>query len=118
MELLKKVKERLGITDTSQDKQIQSYIDVITDKVKSICNRIDFPEELSYLAIDYAKNCYMYYKNKDNSNNEQLQVTSASDNGQSVNFKTVEMVTKDDVDVNKVVEKNIDEISMYAYMRW
>lgn len=118
MELLKKVKERLGITDTSQDKQIQSYIDVITDKVKSLCNRIDFPEELSYLAIDYAKNCYMYYKNKDNSNNEQLQVTSASDNGQSVNFKTVEMVTKDDVDVNKVVEKNIDEISMYAYMRW
>lgn len=118
MELLKKVKERLGITDTSQDKQIQSYIDVITDKVKSLCNRIDFPEELSYLAIDYAKNCYMYYKNKDNSNNEQIQVTSASDNGQSVNFKTVEMVTKDDVDVNKVVEKNIDEISMYAYMRW
>lgn len=118
MELLKKVKERLGITDTNQDKQIQGYIDDITNKIKSICNRIDFPEELEYLAIKYAKNCYIYYKNKDNSSNEQLQVTSASDNGQTVNFKAVETVTKDDVDVDKYIDKNKDEISMYAYMRW
>ena len=118
MELLKKVKERLGITDDKQDKQIQGYIDDITNKIKSICNRIDFPEELNYLAVNYAKSCYIYYKNKDDSSNEQLQVTSASDNGQSVNFKTVETVTRDDIDINKVVEKNADEISMYAYMRW
>ena len=118
MELLKKVKEILDIKDNSQDKKIQGYIDVITDKIKSICNRIDFPEELNYLAINYAKNCYIYYKDKDNSSNESLQVTSASDNGQSVNFKTVENVSRDDVDINKVVEKNTDEISMYAYMRW
>ena len=118
MDLLNKVKERLDIKDNSQDKKIQGYIDDITNKIKSVCNRIDFPEELEYLAINYAKNCYIYYKNKDNSGNEQLQVTSASDNGQSVNFKTVETVTKDDIDINKVVEKNADEISMYAYMRW
>lgn len=118
MELLNKIKERLGITDTSQDKKIQSYIDEITDKVKSICNRIDFPEELNDLAIKYAKDSYIYYKDKDNSKNEQLQVTSATDNGQSVSFKTVENVSKDDVDVDKVIAKNRDEISMYAYMRW
>ena len=118
MDLLNKVKERLDIKDNSQDKKIQGYIDDIANKIKSICNRIDFPEELSYLAVNYAKNCYIYYKNKDNSSNEQLQATSASDNGQTVNFKTVETVTKDDVDINKVIEKNADEISMYAYMRW
>lgn len=118
MELLDKVKERLDITDTSQDKKIQGYIDDITNKIKSICNRIDYPEELNYLAINYAKNCYIYYKNKDNANNEQLQVTSASDNGQTVNFKAIETVSKDDVDVDKVIDKNMDEISMYAYMRW
>ena len=118
MELLNKVKEILDIKDNNQDKKIQGYIDDITDKIKSICNRIDFPEELNYLAINYAKNCYIYYKNKDGVNNEQLQVTSASDNGQSVSFKTVETITKDDVDIDKVVAKNIDEISMYAYMRW
>ena len=118
MSLLEKVKERLDITDTNEDKKIQSYIDEITDKVKSICNRIDYPEELNYLVIKYARDCYIYYKNKDSSNNEQLQVTSASDNGQTVSFKTIENVSKDDVDIDKIVAKNMDEISMYAYMRW
>lgn len=118
MDLLNKVKERLDIADNSQDKKIQGYIDEITDKIKSICNRIDFPEELNYLAIKYAKDSYVYYKDKDGSKNEQLQVTSASDNGQSVSFKTVENVSKDDVDLDKVIAKNIAEISDYAYMRW
>lgn len=118
MNLLDEVKKRLEIEDKSQDDKIQGYIDDITNKIKSICNRIDFPEELNYLAINYAKDCYIYYKDKDNSSNEQLQVTSVSDNGQSANFKTLETVTKDDIDINKVVEKNSDEISMYAYMRW
>lgn len=118
MNLLEKVKERLAITDEKQDKKIQGYIDEITDKVKSICNRINYPEKLNYLAIKYATDCFTYYKNKDNSSNEQLQATSASDNGQTVNFKTVENVSKDDVDIDKVVAKNVDEISMYAYMRW
>lgn len=118
MNLLDKVKERLEIADASQDKKMQGYIDEITDKIKSICNRIELPAELEYLVIRYAKDCFMYYKNKDGSNNENLQVTSASDNGQTVNFKTVENVSKDDVDIDKVVAKNADEISMYAYIRW
>lgn len=118
MKLLDIVKERLDIKDKSQDKKIQGYIDDITNKVKSICNRVDFPTELDYMAVDFARKCYLYYKNKNDSNNEILQVTSASDNGQSVNFKTVETITKDDVNIDKVIEKNKDEISMYAYMRW
>ena len=117
-ELLEKVVNNLNISDSSKNKTIQGYIDTITSKIKSICNRKDFPKELNYLAIKYAMDCYIYYKNKNNDNNECLQVTSATDNNQSVSFKTTEIVTKDDVDVNKVIEKNADEISMYAYMRW
>ena len=116
MDLLDKVKERLDIKDISQDNKIQGYIDDITDKIKSVCNRIDLPKKLEYLVIRYAVNCYNYYK--DNNSNARLQATSASDNGQTVNFKTVETVTKDDIDVDKYVDKNKDEISMYAYMRW
>lgn len=120
MDLLEKVKEKLDINnkDTRQDKKIQDYLKEFTDKIKSICNRLDFPTELNYLAIKYAKDCCIYYKNKDNNSNEQLQITSASDNGQSVNFKTTETVSRDDVDIDKVIAKNQDEISMYAYMRW
>lgn len=118
MELLNKVKERLDITDDKQNQKIQGYIDDITSKIKSICKRTDFPQQLNYICIDYAIKNYTYYKDKDNSNNEQLQVTSASDHGQSVNFKTVETVTKDDIDLDKIIDKNIAEISNYAYMEW
>lgn len=118
MTILERVKKLLEITDNKEDSKIEEYINLFCDKVKSICNRKDFPSKLDYMAVDFAKKNYLYYKNKSNSDNEQLQVTSASDNGQSVNFKTVETVTKDDVDIDKIIAKNIDEISMYAYMRW
>lgn len=118
MKILERVKALLEINDDSADKKIQEYIDLFCDKVKSICNRVDFPTELDYMAVDFSRKCYLYYKNKNNSSNEILQVTSASDNGQSVSFKSVETVSKDDVDIDKVIAKNRDEISMYAYMRW
>lgn len=116
--ILERVKTLLEIQDNNSDNKIQEYIDLFCDKIKSICKRVDFPHQLDYMAVDFAKKCYIYYKGKDNSNNEQLQVTSASDNGQSVNFKTVETVTKDDVDVDKVIAKNMTEIANYAYMGW
>ena len=63
MKLLDIVKERLDIKDENQDKKIQGYIDDITNKIKSICNRIDLPQELEYLVIRYAMNCVVFYKN-------------------------------------------------------
>lgn len=116
--ILERVKELLEIKDDSLDSKIQGYIDLFCNKVKSICKRKDFPQELNYMCIEFAKKSYLYYKDKNNSNNEQLQVTSASDNGQSVNFKITETITKDDVDIDKVIAKNMDEIANYAYMEW
>lgn len=118
--ILERVKELLELEDKDSvfDSKIQGYIDLFCDKVKSICKRKDFPQELNYMCIEFAKNSYLYYKDKDDSSNEQLQVTSASDNGQSVNFKTIETITKDDVDLDKVIAKNMAEISNYAYMEW
>lgn len=116
MGLLKKVKERLGITDDKQDKQIQGYIDDITSKIKSICNRIDLPEELEYLVIRYAMNCVIFYKNGYGEGKKVI--SSVSDNGQAVSFKDVGSITADDINMDKYLEKNKDEISMYAYMRW
>lgn len=116
MELLDIVKERLDIKDKSQDKKIQGYIDDITNKIKSICNRIDLPQELEYLVIRYAMNCVVFYKNGYGEGKQV--VSSVSDNGQSVSFKDVGAVTADDVNMDKYIEKNMEEISMYAYMRW
>ena len=116
MQLLDIVKERLDIKDENQDKKIQGYIDDITNKIKSICNRIDLPQELEYLVIRYAMNCVVFYKNGYGEGKQV--VSSVSDNGQSVSFKDIGAVTSDDVNMDKYIEKNKDEISMYAYMRW
>lgn len=116
MKLLDVVKERLDIKDENQDKKIQGYIDDITNKIKSICNRIDLPQELEYLVIRYTMNCVVFYKNGYGEGKQV--VTSVSDNGQTVEFKDVGAVTADDVNMDKYIEKNKDEISMYAYMRW
>lgn len=116
MKLLDIVKERLDIKDKGQDKKIQGYIDDITNKIKSICNRIDLPQELEYLVIRYAMNCVVFYKNGYGEGKQV--VSSMTDVNQSVSFKDVGAVTADDVNMDKYIEKNKDEISMYAYMRW
>lgn len=116
MKLLDIVKERLDIKDENQDKKIQGYIDDITNKIKSICNRINLPEELEYLVIRYAMNCVVFYKNGYGEGKQV--VSSMTDVNQSVSFKDVGAVTADDVNMDKYIEKNKDEISMYAYMRW
>ena len=116
MKILDKVKERLDIKDNDQNGKIQGFIDDITDKIKSICNRVDLPEELEYLVIRYAMNCTVFYKNGYGEGKQV--VSSVSDNDQTVSFKDVGAVTSGDVDMDKYIEKNKDEISMYAYMRW
>lgn len=116
MKILDIVKERLEIKDTSQDKKIQGYIEDITSKIKSICNRVDLPQELEYLVIRYAMNCVVFYKNGYGEGKQV--VSSMTDVNQSVSFKDVGAVTADDVNMDKYIEKNKDEISMYAYMRW
>lgn len=116
MELLDIVKERLDIKDEKQDKKIQGYIDDITNKIKSICNRIDLPQELEYLVIRYAMNCVVFYKNGYGEGKQVI--SSMTDVNQSVSFKDLGAVTADDVNMDKYIEKNMDEISMYAYMRW
>ena len=115
MKLLDIVKERLDIEDKNKDRKIQGYIDDITNKIKSICNRIDLPQELEYLVIRYAMNCVVFYKNGYGEGKQV--VSSMTDVNQSVSFKDVGAVTADDVNMDKYIEKNKDEISMYAYMR-
>lgn len=101
---------------TSEEQiKIDNYIFKITEKIKSICARPDFPEELNYLAIQYAEDCYYYYKDIDKGNNE---ISSMSDNGQTVTYKSEGKINKDKVDLNKVIEENSAEISLYAYARW
>lgn len=115
-DMLKKVKERLDILDNSLDSKITCYLEDFVNKINSICNREDFPEKLEYLAIRYAMNCTVFYKNGYGEGKQV--VSSLKDGEQTVSFKDVGAVTADDVDVNKFIESNMHEISRYAYMGW
>lgn len=117
-EILNKVKQRLEIKDNAQDNKIKCYIEIFQNKIKSICKREDFPKQLDYMCIEFARKSYLYYSNIDESSNKKVEVTSASDNGQSVGFKTTEVITADEVNVDNVINKDIAEISNYAYMGW
>ena len=114
--ILGKVKERLDNASDIQDVTIEGYIEDFCRKIISICNRFEFPKELDYLAIRYAMNCTVFYK--DGYGEGKKVVSSVSDNGQSVSYKDVGGLTSDDVDLDKYIEKNFNEISEYAYMRW
>ena len=57
MTLLEIIKGRLDIKGESEDVKIQGYIDDISAKIKSVCNRKEVPQELEYLVIRYAMNC-------------------------------------------------------------
>lgn len=117
-EILEKVKKRLSITNDKQDEKIKSYIEFFQDKIKSVCNREDFPTKLNYMCIEFARKSYLYYSNIDESSNKKVEVTSASDNGQSVGFKTTEIITAEDIDLDNIINKNMAEISNYSYMGW
>lgn len=116
MKITDKVVLQLGITDAQEILSIDGYVSEFVNKIKSVCNRIDFPENLEHLAIKYAKNCAVFYK--DGYGKEKTRVKSVSDNGQKVDYEGTETIKEEDVDLEKYVAKNADEISMYAYMRW
>lgn len=118
-ELVEKVVEQLNEVPIINENKIKMYIELFQNKIKSICKRCDFPSELNYMCVEFARKRYLYFDvNNNGSSAPKVEVTSASDNGQSVSFKTIEIISADEVDVDKVVEKNMTEISNYAYMGW
>lgn len=116
-ELKNKVIERLDVDNIKEDK-IKQYIELFQSKIKSICKRQDFPKELEYMCVEFARKRFLYYSNIDEGANKKVEVKSAKDINQSVDFDTTEIITADDVDIDKYVNRNIKEISNYAYMGW
>lgn len=110
-ELIDSLYDEIDITDM----KIKDYLEEFIRKIMSVCNRIDYPKELNYLAKKYARNCHYYYKNIENNSNGNI--TSISDNGQSISFKTDELIKKENVDLDKIIENNKNEISLYAFAK-
>lgn len=113
IELIEEIEKFIGISGRSN--KIEFYLNEFTNKIKSVCKRKDFPEELEYLAKQYAINNISVL---DENGNEKKEISSMSDQGQTVTFSNNTSLKKEDIDLSLFIEKNKSEIAQYAYMGW
>ena len=113
---VKKVKEILDITDEKLDKYLIFCEQVITDEILDRCTIEDIPERLNSLIQEFLIG--QYNLNKNGIGEGIKQVSSASDNGQTVNFETIGGAEKIKKNAKEFADDNIARIVAYRRMRW
>lgn len=111
-----KVKEILNIEDDKLDNYLKFYEQNITDKILDRCNIEDIPERLNSLIQEFL--IEQYNLNKEGIGKGIKEVTSASDNGQSVSFKTVGGASSMSKNVDEFLDRNMSTLVKYRKMRW
>ncbi len=113
---VKTIKEILNITDTKLDGYLNFCETNITDKILDKCNIETIPERLNSLIQEFL--IEQYNLNKDGVGKGVKEVSSASDNGQSVNFKNVGGVSSMSQNVDEFLDRNMATLIAYRKMRW
>lgn len=115
-ENVKKVKNILNTTDTKLDNYLEFCENNITDKILDRCHIEAVPERLNSLIQEFL--IEQYNLNKDGIGKGQKEVSSASDNGQSVSFKTVGGASSMSQNVDEFLDRNISTLVAYRKVRW
>ena len=113
---VKKVKEILDITDEKLDKYLMFCEQAIIDEILDRCNIEEIPERFNSLIQEFLIG--QYNLNKNGIGEGKIQVSDASDNGQSVSFKTVGGAEEIKKSAKEFVDYNISRIVAYRKMRW
>ncbi len=111
-----KVKEILGIIDNKMDYYLYFCENSIKNRILDICNIEIIPERLNSLIQEFL--IQQYKLNQNGIGSGQMLAVSASDNGQTVNFKTVGGVEGMSKDVNDFLDKNMDILLKYRKIGW
>ena len=88
----------------------------ITDKILDRCNIDTIPERLNSLIQEFL--IEQYNLNKNGIGEGKQEVSSASDNGQSVNFNTVGGASSMSKNVNEFLDRNMSALIPYRKLRW
>lgn len=115
-ENIKKVKEILDIQDTSLDKYLEFCEENITTSILDRCNIETLPERLNSLIQEFL--IEQYKINQEGIGEGKTEVSSASDNGQSVNFKSVGGVSDMAINVDDFLNKKESVLALYRKIRW
>lgn len=109
------VKEAYSITDDTFDKYLTICENIITPKILDNINDDKIPERLNSLIQEFLMT--QYTQNQDGVGKGTTIVSSASDNGQSVNFSNIGI---DNIKRNADTFLDENEISLCSYRkpRW
>lgn len=113
---INKVKEILNVIDSKLDSYLKFCEQNITDKILDRCHIETIPERLNSLIQEFL--IEQYNLNKGGIGKGVKEVSSASDNGQSVNFKTVGGVSSMSNNVDEFLNRNMSTLVKYRKMRW
>ena len=111
-----KVKEILNITDSKLDNYLAFCEKNITDKILDRCNIEIIPERLNSLIQEFL--IEQYNLNKEGIGKGKKEVSSASDNGQSVAFKTIGGANAMSQNVDEFLNRNMATLVTYRKIRW
>lgn len=113
---IKQIKEILNIQDDKLDNYLMFCEQNITDKILDWCNIETIPERLNSLIQEFL--IEQYNLNKEGVGKGIKEVSSASDNGQSVSFKTVGGTSSMSKNVDEFLNRNMSTLVKYRKMRW
>ncbi len=113
---IKKIKEILNIQDDKLDNYLKFCEKNVSDKILDRCNIETIPERLNSLIQEFL--IEQYKLNEDGILEGKKQVSSASDNGQTVNFQTVGGASSMSQNVNEFLDRNMSTLVKYRKIRW
>ena len=113
---LKKVKEILNIIDNKLDNYLEFCETNITDKILDRCNIETIPERLNSLIQEFL--IEQYKINQNGIGEGKKQVSSASDNGQTVSFQIAGGASSMSRNVDEFLDRNMATLVQYRKLGW
>jgi len=86
---LRYLKMMLGSTDDKQDELLQLFLDVTEQSILNFINRKKIPKELRFAWINMTRGMWIENTETNQAIEGEGQVSSISESGRSVSFKTV-----------------------------
>lgn len=113
---VKEVKKISNITDDKLDNYLKFCEKNISDKILDRCHIETIPERLNSLIQEFL--IEQYNINKEGVGEGKKEVSSASDNGQSVNFQVVGGVSSMSKNVDEFLDRNMATLVKYRKVVW
>lgn len=113
---VKTIKEILNIQDDKLDNYLKFCETNITNKILDRCHIEAIEERLNLLIQEFL--IEQYNLNKDGIGEGKKQVSSASDNGQTVSFEIVGGLSSMSKNADEFLDRNMATLVKYRKMRW